>query len=1051
MNLSAPFIGRPVATALLMLAVVVLGAISYRLLPVAALPDIDTPTIQVTAQLPGADPATVAASVTTELERQFGQIPGLAQMTSSSGTGFAALTLQFDRSRTVDSAAGDVQAAINATQGQLPAALLDPPTYRKTNPADTPVLLIALTSDVLPIMTVSDYANSILAQKISQVLGVGFVGIGGLQGPALRIQVNPAQLAAENLDLETVRSALGNLTVLQPKGQLYGREQAVALQTNDQLTTVQGFEDAIIAYRDGAPIRVRDIGRVVKAPQDTTLAGWLNDKPAVLLAVQRQPGANVTATVAAIRAALPRLQASLPPGIRVEIVSDRTQTIQASLADVKFTLLLTIALVVGVIALFLRRLWATVIPGIAVPISLVGTFAAMVGLGYSLDNLSLMALTIAIGFVVDDAIVMVETIVRHVEDGATPMQAAIDGAGEIGFTILSISLSLIAVFIPLFLMGGVVGLLFREFAVTVAASILVSVVVSLTLTPMLCGRLLPAGEASPGRASRLLETGLAALTEAYGRALRVVLRHRPLALASFLATVAATGYLFWVIPKGFFPQQDTGLIIGISEAAQDVSPEGMRQRQAAILAIAGRDPAVASAIGYIGPGGPTVTENDGRVFLTLKPKSERDVTADQVIARLSDALRQVQGITLYMQAAQDITIGSRLAKTQYQYTLTDVNLDELNSYAPKLLAALRRLPELSSVASDQQSTARTLTVEIDRTAASRLGIDPARVDATLYDAFGQRHVARIYTALNQYYAILEVDPRDQLGPAALDRIYVRSQSGTAVPIRQIARLVPGVGPAVVNHQGQFPSVTLSFNLAPGATIGAAVAAVETATAALHLPHAIATSFQGNAQAFQTSLASTPPLILAALFAVYVILGMLYESTIHPLTILSTLPSAGLGALATLMLVGRPLDLIGIIGIILLIGIVKKNGIMLVDVAIAAERHEHASPEEAITRACLMRFRPILMTTLCAMLGAVPLMLGTGTGSEIRQPLGYAIVGGLLVSQVLTLFTTPVVYLFMARLSAALSSPRGASGDRPQRPSGAGAPLSVAETIAGRAD
>ncbi|ACL55572.1 efflux RND transporter permease subunit [Methylobacterium nodulans] len=1033
MNLSAGFITRPIATALLMVAIVVLGAISYTLLPVAALPNIDTPTIQVTAQLPGADPSTVASSVATQLERQFGQIPGLTQMTSSSGTGFTQITLQFDRSRTVDSAAGDVQAAINATQGQLPAALLNPPTYHKTNPADTPILLIALTSDVLPIMTVSDYANSILAQKISQIPGVGFVGVGGLQSPALRIQVNPAQLAAENLDFETVRSALANLTVLQPKGQLYGPQQAVALQTNDQLMTVSGFEDAIVAYRNGAPIRVRDIGRVVKAPQDTTLAGWLNEKPAVLLAVQRQPGANVTSTVAAIKAALPQLRASLPPGIQVEMVSDRTQTIQASLADVQFTLLLTIALVVGVIALFLRKLWATVIPAIAVPISLVGTFAVMDALGYSLDNLSLMALTIAIGFVVDDAIVMVENIVRHIEEGAAPLQAALKGAGEIGFTILSISISLIAVFIPFFLMGGVVGLLFREFAVTVAVSILVSVVVSLTLTPMLCARLLPAGEGSPGRMSRLLEDFFTWLTRAYGRGLRVALRHRFLTLMSFLATVALTGYLFVIIPKGFFPQQDTGLIIGISEAAQDVSPQGMRQRQEAILAIASRDPAVASAVGYIGPGGPTVTENNGRVFITLKPEGERDVTADQVIVRLGKALEQVQGITLYMQAAQDITIGSRLSKTQYQYTLTDVNLDELNLYAPKLLEALRRLPELTAVASDQQSTARTLTVEIDRAAASRLGIDPSLVDATLYDAFGQRHVARIYTALNQYYAILEVAPSYQLGPAALNRIYVRSQSGTSVPISQIARLVPGVAPAAVNHQGQFPSVTLSFNLAPGATIGAAVAAVQKATVDLHLPPSIATSFQGNAQAFQSSLGSTPPLILAALFAVYVILGMLYESTIHPLTILSTLPSAGLGALATLMLFGRPLDLIGIIGIILLIGIVKKNGIMLVDVAIDAERHGHASAEEAIYDACLLRFRPILMTTMCALLGGVPLMLGTGTGSEIRQPLGYAIVGGLLVSQALTLFTTPVVYLSMDRLSGALASLWGrkqASGIEP---------------------
>ncbi|WP_407526951.1 efflux RND transporter permease subunit [Methylobacterium oryzisoli] len=1032
MTLSAPFITRPIATGLLMLAIVVLGAISYTQLPVAALPNIDSPTIQVTAQLPGADPSTVASSVATQLERQFGQIPGLAQMTSSSGTGFTQITLQFDRSRTIDSAAGDVQAAINATQGQLPAALLTPPTYRKTNPADSPILLIALTSDVLPIMTVSDYANSIMAQKISQVPGVGLVGVGGLQNPALRIQVNPAQLAAQNLDFETVRSALAGLTVLQPKGQLYGRQQAFALQTNDQLMTAQGFADAIVAYRNGAPIRVRDIGRVIKAPQDTTQAGWLNDKPAVLLAVQRQPGANVVATVAAIRAALPQLQTALPPSIRVEVVSDRTRTIQASLEDVKMTLLLTIALVVGVIALFLRRLWATVIPSIAVPISLVGTFAVMQALGYSLDNLSLMALTIAIGFVVDDAIVMVENIVRHIEEGATPLRAALDGAGEIGFTILSISLSLVAVFIPLFLMGGIVGLLFREFAVTVAVAILVSVVVSLTLTPMLCARLLPAREAAPGAVSRWLERGLTALTAAYERGLHGVLRHRFVTLLSFLATVALTGTLFWLIPKGFFPQQDTGLIISVSEAAQDISPEGMRQRQQAILAIAGRDPAVASAVGFIGPGGVTVTGNTGRVFLTLKPKDERNVSADAVITRLSRALQQVQGITLYMQAAQDITIGSRLSKTQYQFTLTDVNLDELNVYAPRLLEALRRLPELTAVASDQQSAARTLTVAIDRTAASRLGIDPARVDDTLYDAFGQRHVARIYTALNQYYAILEVEPAYQLGPGALERIYVRSQSNTAVPLSQIARLVPGVAPAAVNHQGQFPSVTLSFNLAPGATIGAAVAAVQKATADMHLPASIATSFQGNAQAFQTSLSSTPPLILAALFAVYVILGMLYESAIHPLTILSTLPSAALGALAALFLAGRPLDLIGIIGLILLIGIVKKNGIMLVDVAIAARRERSASPEDAIVEACRTRFRPILMTTLCALLGGVPLMLGTGTGAEIRQPLGYAIVGGLLVSQALTLFTTPVVYLYMERLSDALTSRTAPMQDLPTR-------------------
>ncbi len=1024
MNLSARFINRPIATALLMVAVVVLGGLSYTLLPVAALPNIDTPTIQVTAQLPGADPNTVAASVATQLERQFGQIPGLNQMTSSSGTGFTEVTLQFDRSRTVDSVAGDVQAAINATQGQLPASLLSPPIFRKTNPADTPILLISLSSSVLPIMTVSDYANSLLAQKISQIPGVGIVSLGGLQAPAIRIQVNPAQLAAENLDFETVRNALANLTVDQPKGQLYGGQQAVALLTNDQLMTVPGFENTILAYRNGAPIRVRDIGRAIKAPQDTTLGGWLDSKPAVLLAVQRSPGANVTSTVDAIKKALPQLHASLPPSIDVEIVSDRTQTIAASIADVRFTLLLTIALVVGVIAVFLRKLWATVIPAISVPISIVGTFAVMYALGYSLDNLSLMALSIAVGFVVDDAIVMVENIVRHIEEGATPLQAALDGAGEIGYTILSISISLIAVFIPLFLMGGVVGLLFKEFAVTVAVSILVSVFVSLTLTPMMCAKLLPAAEhQKEGWISRRLEAFFTGMVNLYDKGLVVALRHRLFTLGIMIGTVAATVALFVIIPKGFFPQQDTGLIIGISEGAQDVSPDGMKQRQQAILEIASKDPAVSSAVGYIGPGGPTVTENDGRVFITLKPQAQRTATADQVIARLTKALQPVQGITLYMQAAQDINIGSRLSKTQYQYTLTDVDNVELNLYAPKLLEALQKLPELTAVASDQQSAGRTLSVEIDRSAASRLGIDAATIDSTLYDAFGQRHIARIYTALNQYYVILEVDPRYQLGPNALSRIYVRSQNNTSVPLEQIAKLVSGTAPVAVNHQGQFPSVTLSFNLAPGAIIGNAVAAVQKATADLHLPPSIATSFQGNAQAFQSSLSSTPPLILAALFAVYIILGMLYESTIHPLTILSTLPSAGLGALATLMLVGRPLDVIGIIGIILLIGIVKKNGIMLVDVALHGQREKGLSAEDAIHEACLLRFRPILMTTMCALFGGVPLMLGTGTGSEIRQPLGYAIVGGLLVSQILTLFTTPIVYIYMDRLSRALSRTR----------------------------
>ena len=1016
MNLSTGFIRRPVATSLLMVAVVMLGAIAYVQLPVAALPNVSSPTIQVSAQLPGADAPTTASSVATPLERQFGQIPGLTQMTSSSGSGFTQITLQFARSRTIASAATDVQAAINAASSQLPASLLSLPTYRKTNPADTPILLLGLSSDTLPITTVSDYANSILAQKISQMPGVGLVGIGGLQSPSIHVQLNPAQLAAENLDLEQVRAALTNATVNQPKGQLYGAQQAFALQTNDQLLTASGFEDVILAYRNGAPIRVRDVGRAVVAPEDPTQAAWLNSKRAVLLAVQRQPSANVVATVDAIKQALPQLQASLPPSVKVEIVSDRTQTIRASISDVQFTLMLTIALVVGVIAVFLRKLWATVIPAISVPISLVGTFAVMLVLGYSLDNLSLMALTIAVGFVVDDAIVMVENIVRHIEEGATPMQAALKGAGEIGFTILSISISLIAVFIPLFLMSGVVGLLFREFAVTVAVSILVSVLVSLTLTPMMCARLLKPEGARPGRISAALERFFDGLLALYDRGLIVALRHRFVTLCVMLLTVAATVALFVAIPKGFFPQQDTGLIVGITESAQSISPAGMMQRQLAVLKIAEKDPAVASAVGYVGAGGVTVTGNNGRVFLTLKPQGQRKATADQVIARLSKALQPVQGITLYMQAAQDINIGAMVSKTQYQFVLTDVDSQELNLYAPQLLQKLQALPELTSVASDQQSAGQTLSIQIDRSAASRFGIDPARIDSTLYDAFGRRHVAKLFTSLNQYYVIMEVQPSFQLGPDALQRLYVQSQTGTEVPLSQIASFKPTLAPLAVNHRGQFPSVTLSFNLAPGASIGQAVTAVQNATASLHMPASLATNFQGNAQAFQSSLASTPPLILAALFAVYVILGMLYESTIHPLTILSTLPAAGLGALATLMLFGRPLDVIGIIGIILLIGIVKKNGIMLVDFALHAERERGLSTEDAIHEACRLRFRPILMTTLCALLGGVPLMLGTGTGSEIRQPLGYAMVGGLLVSQVLTLFTTPIVYLYMDKLS-----------------------------------
>jgi HAE1 family hydrophobic/amphiphilic exporter-1 len=1021
MNISAIFIRKPIAIGMLMAAILLLGLIGYELLPVAALPNIDSPTILVTAQLPGADAQTVAGTVTTPLERQFGQIPGLTQMTSSSATEYAQITLQFDRGRTVDSAAQDVQAAINAAAGQLPPTMPNPPIYRKTNPADTPVLMLALTSETLPLTKVSDYASSILAQKISQMPGVGAVDVGGEQNPAIRVQVNPAQLAAQGLDLEAVRTALSTATVDQPKGTLYGANQAFALQTNDQLLTAQGFNDYILANRSGpfgagGPVRVRDVGRAIVAPQDVNLAGWMNTEPAIIIAVQRQPGANVIATVDQIKKALPQLEASLPPSIKIHIVSDRTQTIRASVADVQNTLLLTIALVVGVIFLFLRKLWATVIPAISVPMSLIGTFAVLYALGYSLDNLSLMALTIAVGFVVDDAIVMIENIVRHIEEGKTPMEAALEGAGEIGFTILSISISLVAVFIPLFLMSGIVGLLFREFAVTVAVAILVSVIVSLTLTPMMCARVLTVqGQSHRGPLARALERFFDGLAAVYDRGLVVALRHSFITLLVMISTIAATLVLFVEIPKGFFPQQDTGLIVGIAEGAQNSSPQAMKDRMQAVLAVVTREPAVAAANAYIGPGGPTVTENDGRMFITLKPLGQRTASADQVIARLNKALQPVWGVTLYMQAAQDITVGARLSRTQYQYTLVDVDSDELDHWAPILLNKLQTLPQLTDVASDQQSTGRLIKVEINRQLAQQLGINSSVVDSILYDAFGQRVAARIYTRLNQYFVILEVQPDFQLGPNALSRIYATSSSGAEVPLSQFAKITSTVAPIAVNHQGQFPSVTLSFNLAPKVSIGEAVTAIQQATNELHLPASIATSFQGSAQAFQNSLSSTPILILAALIAVYLILGMLYESTIHPITIISTLPSAGLGALLTLRLFGMPLDVIGIIGIILLIGIVKKNGIMLVDFALAAQRERGLGTEDAIHEACRLRFRPILMTTMCALLGGVPLMLGTGIGSEIRQPLGYAIVGGLLVSQLLTLFTTPVVYIYMDRL------------------------------------
>ncbi|HTU53445.1 MAG TPA: efflux RND transporter permease subunit [Acetobacteraceae bacterium] len=1033
MSISSPFIRRPVATSLLMVAIVLLGAVSFELLPVASLPDVSFPTIEVSAQLPGADPQTMASSVATPLEKQFGEIPYLTQMTSTSSLGYTNVTLQFALSDNINAAAQLVQTAINAAAGNLPKDMPTPPTYHEVNPADAPILVLGVTSNVLPITTVDDYAESIVEQKLSRVPGVGLVNVGGEQHPAIRLEFDPALLAADGLDLEDVRNALTNVSVDQPKGSLYGPAQSYTLQTNDQILSAEDWDRQIIAYRNGAPITVGDVGKTVVGPQDITLKGWVNRHRGIILLVEQLPGANVIATVQAVKKALPEIEASLPPTIKISVLSDRTTSIRASVADVEFTLVLTVGLVVGVIFLFLRSVWPTIIPGIAVPVSIIGTFGAMYAFGYSLDNLSLMGLSIAVGFVVDDAIVMVENVARHIEMGKTPMQAALDGAGEIGFTIVSMSISLVAVFIPLLLMSGMVGRMFQEFAVTVAVTIAFSMVVSLTLTPAMAARLLRHERPEEqGRLARGLEWCFEALLEAYDRALKVALRHRFATLMVMLATVAATAWLFIVIPKGFFPEQDTGLILGVTEAAEDISPAGMAALQQQLIATVLKDPAVASIGAAIGAGGATSTENQGRVFIALKPRSERP-PIDEVMARLGRETRGIPGVRLFMQAVQDINIGGRLTATQYQYTLTDVDLDELNQWAPVVEQQLAKLPELIDVTSDQQSAGPQLNLEINRSVASRLGITPADIDGVLYDAFGQRPIAQLYTRLNQYWVITEVNPRFQLGPDALQRIYVRSQTAGMVPLSELVTLQHRVGPLAVNHQGQFPSVTISFNLRPNASLGPAVTAIRNSVAALDLPPRISTSFQGNAEAFRASLASMPILIVAALIAVYIILGMLYENTIHPLTIISTLPAAGLGALLTLYVFGLGLDVMGMIGIILLIGIVKKNGIMLVDFALEAERQRGLTTEESIHEACLLRFRPILMTTMCALLGGLPLMLSTGTGAALRHPLGYSIVGGLLVSQVLTLFTTPVVYIYMDRLGQLGARIRGGATPRQVQP------------------
>jgi hydrophobe/amphiphile efflux-1 (HAE1) family protein len=1024
MSISTPFIQRPIATSLLMLGILLVGVAAYPLLPVAPLPQVDFPTIQVTTQFAGASPETMASSVAQPLETQFAQIPGLSQMTSTSALGNTVISLQFDLNRNIDAAAGDVQAAINAASGQLPKTLPTPPTYRKVNPADSPILLLAVHSDTLPLTKVDDYAETVIAQQISQISGVAYIAIGGQQKPAVRVQVDPAKLASLGLSLEDVRNVILSATTDAPKGNLDGATHDRAVYDNDQLMTAAPWNDVIIAYRNGAPVRVRDVGQAIDGPQNRLLAAWSGDTPSIILVIFKQPGANVIDTVGHIKASLPQMTRAIPPVVKVDVASDRTTTIRASVADVEFTMLLTIGLVVAVIFVFLRTVWATVIPGVTVPLALIGTLALMYVFGYSLDNLSLMGLTIAVGFVVDDAIVMLENIHRHIEEGKSPLDAAIVGAGEIGFTIVSISLSLVAVFIPLLLMGGILGRLFREFAIVVSMTILVSAIVSLTLTPMMCARfLIDEHKKRHGRIYRFVEACFDGMLAAYEKGLDFVLRHQKMTLGVFVITVAATGYLFVIIPKGFFPQQDIGLITGFTEASQDVSFAEMVRRQHALTDIIMRDPDVANVVSFVGAAAGSQTLNNGRVFVTLKPRDERSASADQLITRWRPQFAKVQGAALFLQAAQDITVGARAARTQYQYTLQDSDLDELNAWAPKMLAKMKTLPQLRDVATDQQATAGTVTLTIDRDQAARFGIQPQQIDDTLYDAFGQRQVTQYFTQLNSYYVIEEVPPEMQGAPGTLDKIYLKSPiNGQEVPLSTFVKYTTRpIAFLSINHQGQFPSVTLSFNLAPGQALGQAVDAINAAQVELGKPPTILASFQGNAQAFQSSLASEPYLIAAALVAVYIILGVLYESYIHPLTILSTLPSAGLGALLMLMFAHLDLSVIALVGVILLIGIVKKNGIMMVDFAIVAERDEHLMPREAIRRACLLRFRPIMMTTAAALLGGLPLMLGTGTGSEIRQPLGYAMVGGLLVSQALTLFTTPVIYLYLDRLNAWLNA------------------------------
>jgi hydrophobe/amphiphile efflux-1 (HAE1) family protein len=1018
MNISAPFVKRPVATSLLTVAILLAGAIAYRFLPVAPLPQVEFPTIQVQASLPGASPEIMASSVATPLERQFGRIAGVTEMTSSSLAANTQITLQFDLNRNIDAAARDVQAAINAAAGQLPANLPSPPTYKKANPADSPVMLLAVRSDVLPLSRLYDIADSIIAQKLSQIPGVGQVNIGGGARPAVRIEMNPTVLAAYGLGLEDVRLALGQVNSNEPKGTFSNGLVRWTLRDNDQLFDANHYRPLVVAYHNGAPVRLADVADVQDSVEDIRTAGLVNGKPSVMIIIFRQPGANIVGTADRIRAALPLLQASIPAAVDITISIDRTVTIRASVKDIQITLFITVMLVILVIFVFLRTFWATLIPAVAVPVSLVGTFGVMYLFGYSIDNLSLMALTISTGFVVDDAIVVIENITRYLESGLSPMKAALRGAREIGFTVLSMSTSLVAVFIPILLMGGIVGRLFREFAVTLSVTILLSLLVSLTTTPMMCAKFLrPVRREGHNRLYRLSERGYEALVRAYGRGLGWVLNHQPLTLTITVATVFLSTILYYYVPKGFFPQQDTGLLSGVIQASQDISFDAMRVKQTQFAGIVTSDPAVQSNNAFVG-GNNAI--NSGRMYIMLKPPAQRHLSADQVIQRLRQRLAVVPGATLYLQANQDIRVGGRQSNSQYQYTLLSENLQDLQTWSPRLLNALKVLAELRDVSTDQQDQGLQEQLVIDRDTASRLGLDAQTIDDTLYDAFGQRQVSTVFTQLNEYHLVMEVAPDYQRNPDALKGIYARSSNGTTVPLSAFTHFVSRTSPLAVNHQGQYPAVTLSFNLTPGVALGDAVNAVNAAERRIGLPSSISATFQGTAQAFQASLANQPILILTALLAVYIVLGMLYESYIHPITILSTLPSAGVGALLALLLCRMELTVMAMIGIILLIGIVKKNAIMMIDFALDAERRDGKSPREAIYQACLLRFRPIMMTTMAALLGGLPLALGTGTGSELRRPLGISIVGGLIVSQMLTLFTTPVVYLYMERLRLKLA-------------------------------